>query len=144
MAFAAEDDTHPAAANEHASGTGDKALSPLFEALADRASQDAERRAAGTSESDRATTGASWDRERAFTGMERLRAEIVMLSALGAAQKELLLWNRERIKTGADAAVLPRRLCRQSGLTSWCLLLPATFGALRRAPGNPPMKDVSQ
>ena len=113
--------------------------SPLFEALAARASEDAARPAVN-----RPDPAAAWDRERAFVEMERLRAEIVTLSGLGAAQKELLLWNRERIKTGAAPAFLPPRLCRQSSLGAWCPLLPATFGALRKAPGKRQTKDESQ
>ena len=45
----------------------------------------------------------AWDRERAFAGMERLRAGIVVLGGLRDAQRELLQWNRERIKTGSGA-----------------------------------------
>ena len=65
--------------------------------------------------------------------MERLRAEIVMLSGLHGAQRELLQWNRERIKTGRAPAVLPARLCREIPLGAWCPLLPATFGVASRA-----------
>ena len=65
--------------------------------------------------------------------MEGLRAEIVMLSGLHGAQRELLQWNRERIKTGRAPAVLPPRLCREMPLGAWCPLLPATFGVPSRA-----------
>ena len=75
----------------------------------------------------------AWDRERAFAGMERLRAEIVVLGGLHGAQRELLQWNRERIKTGRAPALLPARLCREVALAAWCPLLPATFGVLGRA-----------
>ena len=75
----------------------------------------------------------AWDRERAFAGMERLRAEIVVLGGLHGAQRELLQWNRERIKTGRAPAVLPSRLCREIPLGAWCPLLPATFGVASRA-----------
>ena len=60
--------------------------------------------------------------------MERLRAEIVMLSGLRDAQQGLLQWNRERIKTGRAPAVLLPRLCREMPFGAWCPLLPATFG----------------
>ena len=75
----------------------------------------------------------AWDRERAFAGMERLRAEIVVLGGLHGAQRELLQWNRERIKTGRAPALLPARLCREVALAAWCPLLPATFGVASRA-----------
>ena len=74
----------------------------------------------------------AWDRERAFAGMERLRAGIVVLGGLRDAQRELLQWNRERIKTGRAPALLPARLCREAALAAWCPLLPATFGAAAR------------
>ena len=80
----------------------------------------------------------AWDRERAFAGMEGLRAEIVMLGGLHGAQRELLQWNRERIKTGRAPAVLPPRLCREMPLGAWCPLLPATFGVASRAPPDRP------
>ena len=133
-------DKQHAAEQEQSNGTEVRqSRSPLFEALAARAREDAARPAMN-----RADPAAAWDRERAFVEMERLRAEIVTLSGLGAAQKELLLWNRERIKTGAAPAFLPPRLCRQSSLGAWCPLLPATFGALRKAPGKRQTKDESQ
>ena len=56
-----------------------------------------------------------------------------MLSGLHGAQRELLKWNRERIKTGRAPAVLPARLCREMPLGAWCPLLPATFGVAGRA-----------
>ena len=65
--------------------------------------------------------------------MERLRAEIVVLGGLHGAQRELLQWNRERIKTGRAPSVLPPRLCREMPLEAWCPLLPATFGVPSRA-----------
>ena len=109
-------------------------LSPLFEALESRTSEDAARRTTGPGEDGRSVD--AWDRERAFAGMERLRAEIVMLSGLRGAQRELLQWNRERIKIGRAPAVLPPRLCQEMPLASWCPVLPATFGvAGRRAAG---------
>ena len=75
----------------------------------------------------------AWDRERAFAGMEGLRAEIVMLSGLHGAQRELLQWNRERIKTGRAPAVLPPRLCREAARR----LVPVAAGDLRRGqPGR--------
>ena len=141
-AIAAE--THPVAAQEQAGGTDAQPRSPLFEALEARASEDAARRTAGTGGEASGGPGAVWDRERAFLEMERLRAEIVTLSGLSAAQKELLLWNRERIKSGAAPAVLPARLCRAAALGDWCPLLPATFDAPRTAPGNKRTKDELQ
>ena len=98
----------------------------------------------------------AWDRERAFAGMERLRAGIVVLGGLHGAQRELLQWNRERIKTGAAPALLPARLCREAALAAWCPLLPATFGAAAGSAippaehtppnesGNGPTKDELQ
>ena len=152
-AAAEEDDTHSAAAQEHADGT--EVRSPLFEALEVRADEDAARRAAGAGEDGRPVE--AWDRERAFAEMERLRAEIVVLKGLHGAQEELLLWNRERAETGVAPALLPARLCREAPLGAWCPLLPATFGVAARhaaAPadknpppnesGNGPTKDVLQ
>ena len=55
-----------------------------------------------------------------------------MLGGLHGAQRELLQWNRERIKTGRAPAVLPPRLCREMPLGAWCPLLPATFGVASR------------
>ena len=55
-----------------------------------------------------------------------------MLGGLRGAQRELLQWNRERIKTGRAPAVLPARLCREAELGAWCALLPATFGLASR------------
>ena len=107
-------------------------LSPLFEALEIRASDEAARQIAGTGEAAHRDLGTAWDRERAFAGMERLRAEIVVLGGLHGAQRELLQWNRERIKTGRAPAVLPPRLCRERPLGAWCPLLPATFGVASR------------
>ena len=95
----------PTAAQEQAGGTQLPPLSPLFEALENRTSEDAARRVAVAGEDARSVE--AWDRERAFAGMERLRAEIVMLGGLHGAQRELLQWNRERIKTGRAPAVLP-------------------------------------
>ena len=105
------------------SGTGGWDANPnpgvlLFEALESRASEDAARRKAGAGEDARSVE--AWDRERAFAGMERLRAEIVVLGGLHGAQRELLQWNRERIKTGRAPAVLPPRLCREAELGAWC------------------------
>ena len=124
-------DTRPVAGQELANGTQVRPRSPLFEALAARASEDAARPAVN-----RPDPAAVWDRERAFVEMERLRAEIVTLSGLGAAQKELLLWNRERIKTGAAPAFLPPRLCRQSSLGAWCPLLPPPSVRYAKRPAN--------
>ena len=121
----------PTAAQEQAGGTQRPPLSPLFEELENRTSEDAARRVAVAGEDARSVE--VWDRERAFAGMERLRAEIVMLGGLHGAQRELLQWNRERIKTGRAPAVLPSRLCREIPLGAWCPLLPATFGVASRA-----------
>ena len=129
-------DTPPAAAQELAAGKEGQPRSALFEALEIRASEDAARQIAGTGEAAYRGPAMAWDRERAFAGMERLRAEIVVLGGLRDAQRELLQWNRERIKTGAAPAVLPARLCREAALDAWCPLLPATFGAA--AAGRPP------
>ena len=113
-------------------------LSPLFEALENRTSEDAARRVAVAGEDARSVE--AWDRERAFAGMERLRSEIVTLSGLRRAQLELLQWNRERIKTGRSPALLQARLCREAELGAWCALLPATFGAaIRHAAGSTAM-----
>ena len=120
---------------EQAKGGAGKASqprSPLFEALEIRASEEA----AWRNEREPAKPPdpwMAWDRERAFAGMERLRAGIVVLGGLRDAQRELLQWNRERIKTGRAPALLPARLCREVALAAWCPLLPATFGVLGRA-----------
>ena len=111
--------------------------SALFEALEVRAIEKLARQIAGTGHV--TNPGMAWDRERAFAGMERLRAGIVVLGGLHGAQRELLQWNRERVKTGRAPAILPARLCREAVLSAWCPLLPATFGtasgrALARAP----------
>ena len=132
-AVGAEPDTPPAAAQKQAAGKASQPRSPLFEALAIRASEEAVRKLAGTGEAAHRDPDMAWDRERAFAGMERLRAEIVMLSGLRGAQRELLQWNRERIKIGRAPAVLPSRLCREIPLGAWCPLLPATFGVASRA-----------
>ena len=132
-AVGAEPDTPPAAAQRQAAGKEAQPRSPLFVALEIRASEDAARQIAGAGEAAHRDPGLAWDRERAFAGMERLRAEIVMLSGLRDAQQGLLQWNRERIKTGRAPAVLPPRLCREMPLAAWCPLLPATFGVLGRA-----------
>ena len=118
----------PAAAQELAAGKEGQPRSALFEALEIRASEDAARQIAGAAEAAHRDPGMAWDRERAFAGMERLRAEIVVLGGLRDAQRELLQWNRERIKTGRAPALLPARLCREAALAAWCPLLPATFG----------------
>ena len=128
-AVGAEPDTPPAAAQKQAAGKEAQPPSPLFEALESRASEDAARRLAGVGEATRSVE----DRERTFAVMERLRAEIVMLSGLRDAQQGLLQWNRERIKTGRAPAVLLPRLCREMPLGAWCPLLPATFGVAGRA-----------
>ena len=70
----------------------------------------------------------AWDAERAVAGMERLRAEIRVLTELAAAQAGLLAWNRVRAETGAGPAVLPASLCAEAALAPWCRMLPATFG----------------
>ena len=132
-AVGAELDTPPAAAQKQAAEKASQPRSPLFEALEIRASEEAVRKLAGTGEAAHRDPDMAWDRERAFAGMERLRAEIVMLSGLHGAQRELLQWNRERIKTGRAPAVLPSRLCREIPLGAWCPLLPATFGVASRA-----------
>ena len=144
-AIAADKETRRPGMQEPASRIIARSRSPLFEALSARARGDAAHArgdAAGTG--DGAGPGAAWDRERAFAEMERLRAEIVTLTGLGAAQKELLQWNRERLKTGAAPAALPALLCREAEIGAWCSLLPATFGARRGAPGNPQAKDESR
>ena len=141
-AIAADKETRRPGMQEPASRIIARSRSPLFEALSARARDDAAQPAAGTG--DGARPGAAWDRERAFVEMERLRAEIVTLTGLGAAQKELLLWNRERLKTGAAPAALPALLCREAEIGAWCSLLPATFGARRGAPGNRQAKDESR
>ena len=123
----------PAAAQELAAGKEGQPRSALFEALEIRASEDAARQIAGAAEAAHRDPGMAWDRERAFAGMERLRAGIVVLGGLRDAQRELLQWNRERIKTGRAPALLPARLCREVALAAWCPLLPATFGVLGRA-----------
>ena len=119
----------PTAAQELAAGKEAQPRSALFEALESRASEEAARQIAGAAEAAHRGPGTAWDRERAFAGMERLRAEIVVLGGLRDAQRELLQWNRERIKIGRAPAVLPSRLCREIPLGAWCPLLPATFGA---------------
>ena len=128
-AIGAEPDTAPAAAQQQVAGKASQPRSPLFEALEIRASEEAARQIAGTAGAAHRYSATAWDRGRAFAGMERLRAEIVILSALRGAQQELLQWNRERIKTGRAPSVLPPRLCREMPLGAWCPLLPATFGA---------------
>ena len=132
-AAAAEPDTRPAAPQQQAAGKQTQRRSPLFEALKIRASEDAAGQGTGTAEAAHGGPDTAWDRERAFAGMEALRAEIVMLNSLGGAQRELLRWNRERIKTARPPAHLPARLCREAKLSAWCALLPATFGGGRRA-----------
>ena len=132
-AAGAEPDTPPAAAHKQAAGKASQPRSALFEALEIRASEDAARQIAGAAEAAHRDPGMAWDRERAFAGMERLRAGIVVLGGLRDAQRELLQWNRERIKTGRAPALLPARLCREVALAAWCPLLPATFGVLGRA-----------
>ena len=132
-AIGAEPDTPPAAAQQQAAGKEAQPRSPLFEALEIRASEDAARQIAGTAKAAHRDPGTAWDRERAFAGMERLRAEIVVLGGLHGAQRELLQWNRERIKTGRAPAVLPARLCREAELGAWCTFLPATFGAAAKS-----------
>ena len=132
-AVGAEPDTPPAAAQKQGPGKASQPRSPLFEALEIRASEEAVRKLAGTGEAAHRDPDMAWDRERAFAGMERLHAEIVMLSGLRGAQRELLQWNRERIKIGRAPAVLPSRLCREIPLGAWCPLLPATFGVASRA-----------
>ena len=131
-AAGAEPDAPPDAAQQQAAQTEAQPLSALFKALEIRSREDAARQIAGTGEADHRDPNMGWDRERAFAVMERLRAEIVMLSSLHGAQRELLQWNRERIKTGRAPAVLPPRLCREMPLGAWCPLLPATFGAADR------------
>ena len=123
----------PTAAQELAAGKEVQPRSALFEALELRATEESVRQIAGAAEAAHRDPGMAWDRERAFAGMERLRAEIVTLSRLHGAQLELLQWNRERIKTGRSPAVLPTRLCREAALGAWCALLPATFGLASRA-----------
>ena len=155
---------HRAGAQEQVAEMQTWPRSRLFEALENRASEEAARQLAGTAEVAHHHPGMAWDRERAFAGMERLRAGIVMLSGLHGAQRELLQWNRERIKTGLAPAVLPPSLCREMPLGAWCPLLPATFGVASRAAagsaamsaapaaentpptesGNGPLKDESQ
>ena len=108
--------------------------SPLFEALEIRASEDAARQIAGTGE-DARSDGMAWDRERAFAGMERLRAEIVMLGGLRGAQRELLQWNRERIKTGRAPALLPAAPLPGGGARR---LVPVAAGDLRCGSAGPP------
>ena len=136
-AAGAEPDALPAAPQQQAAGKQTQPRSPLFEALKIRAGEDAARQGTGTAEAAQRGPDMAWDRERAFAGMEVLRAEIVMLNGLGGAQRELLRWNRERIKTARPPAHLPARLCREAKLNAWCALLPATFGAAAR-PAVPP------
>ena len=131
-AAAAEPDMRPASPRQQAAGRETQPLSPLFEALKIRANEDAAGQGTGTAEAAHGDTKMAWDGERAFAGMEALRAEIVMLSGLGGAQRELLRWNRERIKTARPPAHLPARLCREAKLNAWCALLPATFGEIGR------------
>ena len=148
--FLPEAGSIPASAQEPAAGAPIPARSPLFEALERRATDDAARRRAGARSVDAArSVGAArtvetWDRKRAFAEMERLRAEIVMLGGLHGAQRELLLWNRERIKSGGSPAVLPARLCRAAALGAWCPMLPATFGAAVRRPGKTAARSMSR
>ncbi|MDE0051566.1 MAG: hypothetical protein OXO52_17390 [Rhodospirillales bacterium] len=71
---------------------------------------------------------------RAFTEMERLRAEIRLLSGLAGAQAALLALNRERAAGGAGPAVLDARLCADPALALWCRVLVETFGE-SAAPG---------
>ena len=136
-ATVAEPDTLPAVAQQQAAGKEVQPRSPLFEALEIRASEEAAWQRTGIAEAAHRDPNMAWDRERAFAGMERLRAEIVVLVGLHSAQRELLQWNRERIKTGRPPAVLPARLCREAELTAWCPLLPATFGAAGRRKAGP-------
>lgn len=76
-----------------------------------------------------AAESGAWDGERAFAGIERLEAEIVLLRGLAGTQKALLAWNRARAESGAGPAVLPAHLCGEPALAPWCRALPATFGA---------------
>ena len=85
----------------------------------------------------------SWDSERAFIEMERLRMEIRVLRGLASAQAALLAWNRERADGGAGPAVLAAGLCAEPALKPWCRTLPASFGAAadageRRTGGGDP------
>ena len=140
-AAGAEPHMRPAAPQQQAAGKQTQRRSPLFEALKIRAGEDAARQGTGTAEAFNRGPKMAWDRERAFAGMEALQAEIVMLNGLGGAQRELLRWNRERIKTARPPAHLPARLCREAKLSAWCALLPATFGAAA-GPAIPPAENT--
>ena len=70
----------------------------------------------------------AWNSERAFSGMERLRAEIRLLNGLAGAQAALLALNRELAESGAGPAVLRAGLCADPALAPWCRALTATFG----------------
>ena len=63
----------------------------------------------------------------ALAAMERMRADIVVLDELAAAQEALLARNRGLERKRVEA--LPEEICRDLG--DWCRLLPATFGAAR-------------
>ena len=92
-AVGAAPDTPPAATQKQAAGKASQPRSLLLEALEIRAREEAARQIAGTGKAAHRDPGTAWDRERAFAGMERLRAEIVLLGALpwrttGAASVE--------------------------------------------------------
>ena len=74
----------------------------------------------------------AWDvaKEGALLGVESLKQEIQMLSALSVLQNRLLEWNTVLVESGVGPSFLEQDLCEEKALTVWCGILPASFGLL--------------
>ena len=72
----------------------------------------------------------AWDvaKQGALLGVERLKQEIQMLSALSVLQNRLLEWNTVLVESGVGPSRLEVALCEEEELRVWCGILPATFG----------------
>ena len=70
-----------------------------------------------------------WNRLEVEAAMERLAADIQRLTALAAAQEQLLSLNAQRVDNGELPVTLPGAMCADPALSRLCVVLPATFGA---------------
>ena len=67
-------------------------------------------------------------KEGALLGVESLKQEIQMLSALSVLQKRVLEWNTLLVESGVQPTSLEQDLCEEEALKVWCGILPASFG----------------
>lgn len=75
---------------------------------------------------------AEWEATKlgVLADMERLKAEIHLLSVLNLLQTRLFEWNEALRESGGGLQSLDASLCGEAELKVWCEIVPVSFGRL--------------